>query len=896
MSGSDITLDATQPDTIPGRRSEKTLVRGSKLGRYEILEELGRGAMGIVYAAYDPELDRDVALKVIIGDASTNAKRARGLIKEARTLAQLSCPYVITLYGAHVVHGTPFVAMELVDGVTIGDWVERDGPSQREIVNAFVDVARGLTAIHEAGLVHHDVKPANLIVSRDGSVRVADFGLARGATQLTRTLSAKEIQTVTMDEEPEPEPEAPRGLRGTPAYMAPELWAQQPATPATDQFAFFVSLFELLLGRRPFPGREPAQIVAAQETGDLGDLSKLPTRLASTLRRGLSRDPADRFASMAEVEVALLRARRHRGRVLMGALALAMLGLPATVLLDSPTKCAWANADNEAALVEESRATLTALEKLELDGATFATRTSRTFIDDWSTAILTGYSEVCTLEDPLRAQAMSVCLGRSLVEGRTVLEALRAAEPHDLDDSIAALYELPDPRRCADSLSAAASPASAEEREEAAVLARDLARLRADMRLQRRDLLPRTKELQRRAAELGRSRLEIEALILMSQLHYLDGDLDMAEAVALEALDLADATDAHDLAASSAGRIVWAAGFGRRDLDRGEQYARLAIEHARKVDGLTLALHERILGVVRRMQGDLDEAQALGYSAVVRLEQTPHCPELFVAQAYGSLAATLSAAGDLDGAREYAEATHALYSDLYGPHHPEVIRALTELANIDFRRSDYAAAVAAYRNLLERQRAARDDLQLAQTWLLLSGALGQMQEWPEAIMAAEQALALRSARLGSNHPSTAEAEYTLGMTLLSLNRTAEAEPHLRSAYVTMSAADLEHPSVIVYRTALIGVLEELERDAELQPLAEANGSLARRFPDAPLAAHALLQRARIRLRDDHPGALDDVQAVVDALRVAPEPQTRAELERWAEMNGLVLDDSESPGQ
>lgn len=893
MSGSDITVDATRPDTMPGRRSEQTLVRGSKLGRYEILEELGRGAMGIVYAAYDPELDRDVALKVIIGDASTNAKRARDLIKEARTLAQLSCPYVITLYGAEVVDGTPFVAMELVDGVTLSDWVARDEPSQREIIKAFVDVARGLTAIHEAGLVHHDVKPANLIVSRDGSVRVADFGLARGATQLNRALTAEQARTITIDEDPEPEPEAPAGLRGTPAYMAPELWAHQRATPATDQFAFFVSLFELLLGRRPFPGREPAQIVSSQATGDLGDLSSLPRRLESMLRRGLSRDPADRFSSMAEVEQALLGTRRHRGRFIIGTLALAMLGLPTAALLDSPAKCAWTNAANEDALVAETRQTLAAL---DVDDATFARQATRTFIDNWSSAILTGYSEVCTVEDSQRAQAMSVCLGRSLVEGRTVMEALRVAEPNDLDDSIAALYELPDPRRCAQPFASEASDPP-EDGEEVASLTRELARLRADFRLHRKDLLPRAQELHRKAVELDRTRPEIDALLLLSQLYFLDGDLDTAEAMALEALELADATEAHDLAASAAGRVVWAVGFGRRDLVRGEQYARLAIAHATKVDGLTLALHERILGVVRRMQGDLDEAQTLGYSAVVRLEQAPHCPQLFVAQAYGSLAATLSAAGDLDGARVYAEATLELYSALYGPGHPDVIRALTELANIDFRLSDYEAAVVAYRDLLRRQRAVRgdDELQLAQTWLLLSGALGELQDWPEAIMAAERALGIRSKRLGDHHPSTAEAEYTLGMTLLSMDRHAEAEPRLRAAYVTMSAADPEHPSVIMFRTALIGVLEALGRDTEARPLAEANGSLAKRFPDAPLAAHALLQRARLRLRDDHPGALDDARAVIDALHLAPEPQTRQDLERWAEMNGLVLDDSEPSG-
>ena len=207
----------------------------SVIGRYLVLERLGKGGMGVVYAAYDPELDRKVAIKLIYGESDPDrVHRSQEMLRrEAQALAKLAHPNIVAIHdvGAHA--GQVFVAMEFVVGRTVRSWWEERSPGWQEVLAAMVQAGRGIVAAHEVGLVHRDIKPDNLLIGDDGRVRVADFGIARhdpSAIETAPSVStgARELGTI-----------GSRGtIIGTPAYMPPEQHEGGDVGPHSDQFSF----------------------------------------------------------------------------------------------------------------------------------------------------------------------------------------------------------------------------------------------------------------------------------------------------------------------------------------------------------------------------------------------------------------------------------------------------------------------------------------------------------------------------------------------------------------------------------------------------------------------------------------------------------------------------------
>jgi tRNA A-37 threonylcarbamoyl transferase component Bud32/tetratricopeptide (TPR) repeat protein len=277
--GADATIDAVRGVSEAGRPR-------AMFGRYLVLERLGRGAMGEVFAAYDPDLDRKIALKRLRLADDDDRRRSARLLAEAQAMAKVRHPNVVTVFDVGEADGEIFVAMELIDGATLREWLATSH-AVAEIVRVFADAARGLAAAHERGLVHRDFKPDNAMIDRSGRVQVVDFGLA-GSTA-DRSI----------------------GIAGSPAYMAPELLEGAPATAASDQFAWCVSLFEALFGTRPFEGATLPELGSAIATGRI-TLPDAPRRaprwLVAAVRRGLSVRPEDRWPSM-EPLIALLE--RH---------------------------------------------------------------------------------------------------------------------------------------------------------------------------------------------------------------------------------------------------------------------------------------------------------------------------------------------------------------------------------------------------------------------------------------------------------------------------------------------------------------------------------------------------------------------------------------------------------
>ena len=221
-------------DTLapPGAAAEvsEELARGDLVGRYTVLARLGAGGMGVVHAAYDPELDRKVALKVLrrgalgtgMSSGPRNKQRDR-LMREAQAMAKLSHPNVITVHDVGTFEGQVFLAMEFIDGQTLGEWFKQANRTWKEVLAIFIAAGQGLAAAHAVGLVHRDFKPDNVLIGNDGRVLVTDFGLARPAAGKTGSFSAvgeipsQQVLTASLTQT--------GALVGTPAYMAPEQLA-----------------------------------------------------------------------------------------------------------------------------------------------------------------------------------------------------------------------------------------------------------------------------------------------------------------------------------------------------------------------------------------------------------------------------------------------------------------------------------------------------------------------------------------------------------------------------------------------------------------------------------------------------------------------------------------------
>lgn len=290
------------------------------VGRYRLLRLVGRGGMGEVYAAHDPELDRRVAIKILRADARPDDIEAARLLREAQAVAKLSHPNVVAIHDVGTAAGRMFLAMELVEGETLAVWLDRRRRSLDEILHMFIMAGRGLAAAHRVGIVHRDFKPQNVMVSRDDTARVMDFGLAARGGPANRN---------------EPRLTRVGSILGTPLYMSPEQLLGQPVDPRADQFSFCVALWEALYGARPFEGATLLEIRLAV----LGDRprpgplqARVPRRVRAMLERGLSVDRSKRFPDMDALLGALtLAPERRQGQtvavVVAAALALAGTGV-----------------------------------------------------------------------------------------------------------------------------------------------------------------------------------------------------------------------------------------------------------------------------------------------------------------------------------------------------------------------------------------------------------------------------------------------------------------------------------------------------------------------------------------------------------------------------------------
>ncbi len=321
------------------------LGKGSTLSRYVVLERLGKGGMGEVYAAFDPDLDRKVAVKLLRADLhGSQAMDEMGMrmLREAQAMAKLAHPNVVTVHDVGLIGDRVFIAMEFLEGLTVTEWLKAKPRTWLQILDIFIQAGRGLVAAHDAGLTHRDFKPDNIVVSRSGRVRVLDFGLAHAQAENTAQTTSNEPEaTAATGSLTGSGSGAIKGRRitqpgtvlGTPAYMAPEQLMGKPTDPRSDQFSFCSALYESLYGERPFAGETaPALLgeILLNHVRPAPSDSLVPKRIRRLLLRGLRAEPAERYRTMSALLVGLSRRRAAIVQQWIGLGAAAVVGLTGT--------------------------------------------------------------------------------------------------------------------------------------------------------------------------------------------------------------------------------------------------------------------------------------------------------------------------------------------------------------------------------------------------------------------------------------------------------------------------------------------------------------------------------------------------------------------------------------
>ncbi|HEY8206607.1 MAG TPA: serine/threonine-protein kinase, partial [Myxococcaceae bacterium] len=729
--GADDTLRAAgQPDpNVPGRALEP----GQRVDRYIILERLASGGMGEIYSAYDPQLDRKVALKLMRADVlstmGTRVGRA-SLLAEAKALARLNHPNVVAVHDVGEVGEEIFIAMELVEGDVLSDWL-LDGPrSPAEILQAFKMAGRGLAAAHAVGLVHRDFKPLNVIVGHDGRARVLDFGLARAAAAAA----------------PAPVPDGPNAkaparspgleatliaLSGTPAYMAPEQLRREPADARTDQFAFAVSLHEALHGFRPFFGDTAGEILEAIQHG-LGPLppkSPVPPWIHALLARALSFDRAARFPDMGALLEALERdptaRRRQRWRAVGVALAAAAVVAGAVVARSTAQqRCAppgsrWAGTWDGArrAGVQEA---------FERTGRPFARAASDAvehamdrYRADWL-----GMHEAACLATLNGAQPRDVlemrtdCLDRRLAYAKVLVERLAAADGTVVENAARAVEDLQPLSDCADEQAlraGAAWPLEASRRGEVEAVRAQLASARA---LYAVGSVTAALEMLATAAARARATgylpLVADAEILLAHVHARLFQWPEAISAAHRAAGAAQETGQLDLAVQMWTQLVrWTAGRGE-DSSIWSTYAEALLRRLSGDTRMRWASLRRAQASAANHARQYQKGLALAQESLALVEQAPGQHPLEMSQAVGGIAMSAWYLGDLDTAVAAERRGLELGRQALGTAHPNYVQHLIDLAGLLVERGDWEEAL---RLVTEAEAIVRKGVPAGNPWL-----------------------------------------------------------------------------------------------------------------------------------------------------------------------------------
>jgi serine/threonine protein kinase/tetratricopeptide (TPR) repeat protein len=640
------------PHTPPPEQVPSPLVRGATIGRYVVLGLVGRGGMGEVYAAYDPELDRKVAVKLLRvkpGNGLSLTEGRQRTLREAQAIARLSHPNVVVVYDVGTFRDQVFIAMEFVDGNTVTYWLAAQPRSWQEVLRVFRAAGRGLAAAHEKGLVHRDFKPDNVMVGRDGEVRVMDFGLARQVNEKSDaepasarrppvvlgdgsgdTIVSDPMETVLLNGPPTGPPTPPMGteqsqggafevqltrtgaMMGTPAYMAPEQFLGTATDARTDQFSFCVALYEALYGERPFSGNTMFALTTAVVQGQVREApqsSKVPLWVRKVLLRGLRPQAADRYPSMQELIEALGKnpgAARRRYVTAAAAVLVPAIGFGVGIhqsLANHKSTCSagptWLAGVWDLRAPGEAESTRQA----EIHSAFL--RTGKSYASDVFATVnrgLTGYAqrwarmyrENC--EGSERGEQSTEvldlrtsCLQERLGGLRALSDVFKDANGEVVENAVSAVNNLGSLDRCADVpllRAVVRPPEDSATRARVEELRHRLAAIKAVFDAGRyREALKDAPHLIDDARALDYQPVIAEVLSLMGTIYQKEGDTRTAEKLLVDAYLTADASRHDEVRADVATSLVWVVGYQQARYADAQLWAKYAQAILRRLGG-----------------------------------------------------------------------------------------------------------------------------------------------------------------------------------------------------------------------------------------------------------------------------------------------------------------------
>ncbi|WP_163988723.1 serine/threonine-protein kinase [Pyxidicoccus caerfyrddinensis] len=844
---------------------------GAHVGRYVLLRRVGEGGMGVVFAAYDPDLDREVALKLLKPGAVADAEARGRLVREAQALARLSHPNVVIVHDVGLDGDTVFLAMELVRGRTLRHWLAEAQRPWREVLARFLHAGQGLAAAHAVGLVHRDFKPDNVLLGDDGQVRVTDFGLARLAPAEPGTGDGP------TSESPPRESDTLAGVRqGTPAYMSPEQWRGQRADARSDQFSFCVALYEALFGQRPFAGGTAAERAQALREGRLTPPprgSRVPGTVRDAVLRGLSVEPASRHPSLDALLARLesgTRARRWR----LAAVALAT-GVAASTAVgfalargDAAQVCTGLEARLEGTWDATHRARLEQrFHQGALPAPEDAFESTARALDAYAQALVAQERQSC--EDTRVRQAQSeqlmdlraACLDGRRRALRVLVELLEGGEREALTRAPEAARQLPSLAACADRDALARVeplPQAAEAREQLAALGRELDGLRVQGAAGfHARVLPPLEAVVTSLRGLGHRPTLARALLLLGELRGTAGSFAPAREALEEAVRVAEAGHDDETAAHAWNRLLYTEveGMGLvKEAERTARMAEAALERLGPEASLEVAaeLH-RVRSNLRYRQGDYARALDDASKSLALLERARGPRDVALADVLIGMGQALNALGRYAEAERHHARALALVEAVYGLEHPLRAAHLNNVATALRLQGKVAEAVARYGEALalgERLLGAEHS-STSMIRVNLGDALSRQGQLAEALPNYERALASLRKEGNGGQLRMANVLLSLGNARADLGQLAQAEAAYREA-LAIQVAQLgpQHPDVALSRNNLGFVAMDAGRLEEARAHFEAARALWETTlgPGHPKVASALYNLGHVELR------------------------------------------------
>lgn len=761
------------------------LKRGSSVGRYVILESLGAGGMGVVYSAYDPDLDRRVALKLLRRDKPSRPSLTDGrarMLREAQAMAQLSHVNVVAVHDVGLHGGRVFLAMELLAGPNLGEWMRDHLRPWPEVLDVFVAAGRGLEAAHAAGLVHRDFKPDNVLLGEGGRVKVTDFGLARlrdpeAAPSRPTTDRQTPLARISASFPATDSLTRTGALLGTPAYMAPEQYFGVAADAASDQFSFCVSLYEALYAERPFAGDDPATLAFNVTEGEVRPPpagSKVPARVRRVLLRGLAREKAERWPSMTELLAALTPNRggsRRRWIAGVGLIAV-VAGTAIGVQQPAAAEPCREMAQHLDGVWDEARREQVgaAIVATELGHSAETASLVENRLDTYAAGWVEARRDACEATHVRSEQSAELmdrrmeCLDDRLDVLGALVSVLAEADATVARNAAVAVAELPSVAPCADRTALLADrdlPSDPDTLAEIDRLRGELAQAHA------RGLAGKYLEGLRGAEAVSVAAEPLAYAPLQVQVDFERGRLehelgrDAAAEATLEAVYfLALGNDLDESAARIASELVAVVGSALARPDDGRKWGAhgMALSEASGSEATEASvLHS--LGALDYHAGDYARAEErLARAVEIRLR-------IFGPDSHSLLGTTTmlgsvaSDRGDHALARERFSTALAAAEKMLGRDHPDVARPLNNLAQLEYRLGRYDEAAAAFERALKLQEAAfgsdhRNVAQLHNNLAAIAFARGDVGQAKERF---ERALAIWEATLGDEHPKVADA-------------------------------------------------------------------------------------------------------------------------------------------